>query len=71
MKFFLKKIVIFILSTIFLVSSLTPSLAARKQFNIGTGFIGSSMHALGTVMAKYMQNIGKYRQNIVKIAIIL
>ena len=56
MKFFLKKIVIFILSTIFLVSSLTPSLAARKQFNIGTGFIGSSMHALGTVMAKYMQN---------------
>lgn len=38
-----------------ILSSVAPSEAARRQFVIGTGFVGSSMHALGTVMAKHMQ----------------
>lgn len=38
-----------------IVSTTMSSLAARKQFNIGTGFIGSSMHSFGTVLAKNMQ----------------
>jgi TRAP transporter TAXI family solute receptor len=37
------------------LSSAIPTDAARRQFVIGTGFIGSSMHALGTVLAKHMQ----------------
>ncbi len=50
-----KKTATVLLSAALVAASLTPSFAARKQFNIGTGFIGSSMHALGTVMAKHMQ----------------
>jgi len=44
-----------IILLLFVVASAQSSFAARKQFNIGTGFIGSSMHSLGTVLAKYMQ----------------
>ena len=52
---FIKSLLSVLLSAAIVVSSTAPSFAARKQFNIGTGFIGSSMHALGTVMAKHMQ----------------
>lgn len=55
MRYILKKIGVLLLSMAMVMSSISPSFAARKQFNIGTGFIGSSMHALGTVMAKNMQ----------------
>ncbi len=37
------------------LTSVVPTDAARRQFAIGTGFVGSSMHALGTVLAKHMQ----------------
>ncbi|MBT5186566.1 MAG: TAXI family TRAP transporter solute-binding subunit [Kordiimonadaceae bacterium] len=50
-----KKIGVILLSATMIISSSAPSFAARKQFNIGTGFIGSSMHAVGTVVAKHMQ----------------
>lgn len=55
MRSIFKSTAVILLSAALVASSLTPSFAARKQFNIGTGFIGSSMHALGTVMAKHMQ----------------
>ena len=50
-----KKSGVILLAAAMIVSSSAPSFAARKQFNIGTGFIGSSMHAVGTVVAKHMQ----------------
>jgi uncharacterized protein len=50
-----KNIILIMLSAALSLMPVSSSLAARKQFNIGTGFIGSSMHALGTVMAKHMQ----------------
>jgi len=56
---FMNKILKFVISLLLIfafVNSMTTSIAAeRKQFNIGTGFIGSSMHSLGTVLAKNMQ----------------
>lgn len=55
MRTLLKNSGTIILSAAMLLSSVAPSVAARKQFNIGTGFIGSSMHSLGTVMAKHLQ----------------
>jgi uncharacterized protein len=33
----------------------TPTEAARRQLNVGTGFTGSSMHMFGTVLAKHLQ----------------
>lgn len=49
------KINLVILSFAILFVASSPSIAASKQFNIGTGFMGSSMHSLGTVLAKHMQ----------------
>lgn len=51
----IKTVISFALGAVLIISLAAPSFAARRQFNIGTGFIGSSMHALGTVMAKHMQ----------------
>lgn len=50
-----KKISFILLSVSMIMSSAVPSFAQSRQFMIGTGFVGSSMHALGTVMAKHMQ----------------
>lgn len=44
-----------LISSALIISTTMSSVAARKQFNIGTGFIGSSMHSFGTVLAKNMQ----------------
>ncbi len=55
MRKIFKKVGVVIISAAMIVSSSAPSFAARKQFNIATGFIGSSMHAVGTVVAKHMQ----------------
>ncbi len=50
-----RKFSVFCLAMVLVVTSAVPTDAARRQFVIGTGFVGSSMHALGTVMAKHMQ----------------
>lgn len=55
MRHLFKKTGVILLTASMIVSSVSPAFAARRQFNIGTGFIGSSMHAFGTVMAKHMQ----------------
>jgi len=55
MRQLFKKTGLVLLTASMIVSSSAPSFAASKQFSIGTGFVGSSMHALGTVMAKHMQ----------------
>ena len=55
MRKLIKKTGTVILAIAVLWGTTVPSFAARKQFNIGTGFIGSSMHSLGTVLAKHMQ----------------
>ncbi len=55
MKNRFKNVCLAVSTAAMLISSVVPSMAARKQFNIGTGFIGSSMHSLGTVLAKHMQ----------------
>ncbi|MDG1859839.1 MAG: TAXI family TRAP transporter solute-binding subunit [Emcibacteraceae bacterium] len=55
MRQLVKKTGIILLSASMVLSSSLPSFAQSRQFSIGTGFVGSSMHALGTVMAKHMQ----------------
>lgn len=55
MKSIFKNIGVILLSASMIMSSSLPSFSQSRQFSIGTGFVGSSMHALGTVMAKHMQ----------------
>ena len=54
-RMWIKKITLMLLSAAIVMLPLSSAMAARKQLNIGTGFIGSSMHGLGTVLAKHMQ----------------
>ena len=55
MRNIFKKSGVILLSASMIISSSMPTYAQSRQFSIGTGFVGSSMHALGTVMAKHMQ----------------
>ncbi|MCC3860568.1 TAXI family TRAP transporter solute-binding subunit [Pseudemcibacter aquimaris] len=55
MRQFFKNTALFILGFMVVLATSIPSFAQSRQFTIGTGFVGSSMHALGTVMAKHMQ----------------
>ncbi|MEZ5757205.1 MAG: TAXI family TRAP transporter solute-binding subunit [Emcibacteraceae bacterium] len=51
----IKKVTVLIVSVAISLIPVNAAFAARKQFNIGTGFVGSSMHSLGTVLAKNLQ----------------
>lgn len=55
MGHFKKNIGIVLLGLSVALAVALPSYTQSRQFSIGTGFVGSSMHALGTIMAKHMQ----------------
>lgn len=55
MRQIIKRTGVALLGVSMVFASSLPTFAQSRQFSIGTGFVGSSMHALGTVMAKHMQ----------------